>query len=90
MNFFGFRESLFDVLEKGLGKFLEANKADLTGCEYLIPDVVDREIQNGKKVVVLESVDKWLGVTYKEDKEYVVGEIRKLVENGIYPEELWK
>ena len=85
MNFFGFRESLFDVLEKGLGKFLEANKADLTGCEYLIPDVVDREIQNGKKVVVLESVDKWLGVTYKEDKEYVVSEIRKLVDKGIYP-----
>ena len=90
MNFFGFRENLFDILEKGLITFLNMNKDDLTSCEYLIPDVVDSEIKNGKKVVILESTDKWLGVTYKEDKEYVVREIRKLIDNGIYPEDLWK
>ncbi len=90
MNFFGFRESLFAVLEKGLDAFLQVNKDDLTSCEYLIPDVVDEEINNGKKVVVLESTDKWLGVTYKEDKDYVVSELRKLIDNGVYPEDLWK
>ena len=90
MNFFGFRENLFDILEKGLVEFLNMNKDDLTSCEYLIPDVVDKEIKNGKKVVILESTDKWLGVTYKEDKDYVVNEIRKLIDKGVYPEDLWK
>ncbi len=90
MNFFGFRDSLFDVLEKGLYDFLETNKEDLTTCEYLIPDVVDSEIKHGKKVEILESTDKWLGVTYKEDKDFVVNEIKKLVENGVYPDNLWK
>ncbi len=90
MNFFGFNDSLFDVLEKGLKEFLESNKDDLTTCEYLIPDVVDSEIKSGKKVHVLESSDKWLGVTYKEDKDYVVSEIKKLIEKGVYPENLWK
>jgi len=90
MNFFGFNDKLFAVLEKGLYEFLEANKDDLKTCEYLIPDVVDSEIHHGKKVHVLESTDKWLGVTYREDKDYVVGEIRKLIEKGVYPEDLWK
>ena len=90
MNFFGFQDSLFDVLEKGLVEFLETNKDDLSSCEYLIPDVVDREIHGDKNVCVLESTDKWLGVTYKEDKDYVVREIRKLVDSGMYPEDLWK
>ena len=85
-----FKDSLFEVLEKGLKNFLEENKEDLTSCEYLIPDVVDSEIHGDKNVCVLESSDKWLGVTYKEDKDYVVREIRKLVDNGLYPEDLWK
>lgn len=90
MNFFGFQDCLFDVLEKGLIEFLETNKDDLSSCEYLIPDVVDSEIHGDKDVFVLESTDKWLGVTYKEDKDYVVREIRKLIDSGMYPEDLWK
>ena len=90
MNFFGFNDSLFDVLENGLAKFLENNKEDLSTCEYLIPDVVDMEIKKGKKVEVLESSDKWLGVTYKEDKDYVVNELQKLIESGLYSKNLWK
>ena len=91
MNFFGFRESMFKTLEDGLKEFFENNKDDLNKCEYLIPDVVFDEIKNnGKHVKVLESVDKWLGVTYKEDKEFVVSNIKKLIEKGEYPYELWK
>ena len=66
------------------------NKNNLEKCEYLIPDVVFETIKNGKKVKVLESVDKWLGVTYKEDKDFVVKELNNLIEKGEYPYELWK
>lgn len=91
MNFFGFSENMFKTLEVGLVKFFEENKNDLTKCEYLMPDVVFDEIKNnGKRVKVLDSVDKWLGVTYKEDKEFVVSNIKDLIEKGEYPYDLWK
>lgn len=90
MNFFGFTKGMFDTLKKGLVKFFDDNKDNLEKCEYLIPDVVFEEIKNGKKVQVLESRDKWLGVTYKEDKEFVVENINKLIEKGEYPYDLWK
>ena len=90
MNFFGFTNKMFETLERGMVKFFEANKEDLTKCEYLIPDVVFEEINNGKHVTVLESTDKWLGVTYKEDKDFVVREIKKLVDSGVYPNNLWQ
>ena len=90
MNFFGFTDKIFTTLKNGFPKFLDHNKDNLLKCEYLIPDVVFDEIKDDKKVVVLESFDRWLGVTYKEDKEYVVSEIRKLVEQGEYPNNLWK
>jgi len=90
MNFFGFTNKMFDKLETGLKEFFETNKDDLSSCEYLIPDVVFEEIKSGKTVTVLESTDKWLGVTYKEDKEFVVREIQKLVDAGVYPNNLWQ
>lgn len=90
MNFFGFTDKIFTTLKNGFPKFLDANKADLLKCEYLIPDVVFSEIKTDKKVVVLESFDRWLGVTYKEDKKYVVSEIKNLIDKGEYPNNLWK
>ena len=90
MNFFGFTNKIFTRLEKDFPLFLEKNKDNLLKCEYLIPDVVFDEIRDGVKVHVLESVDKWLGVTYREDKEYVVSEIGKLIDKGVYPNNLWK
>ncbi len=89
MNFFGFTDKIFDTLSDGINKFLEKNKDHLLDAEYLIPDVVFEEIKSDKVVTVLESTDKWLGVTYKEDKDYVVKEINKLIEKGVYPANLW-
>lgn len=90
MNFFGFTPEIFKVLEKEEILFLKNNKLCLEKCEFLIPDVVFKEINNNKSVKVLMSNDKWLGVTYKEDKEFVVSELNKLIENGEYPYDLWK
>lgn len=89
MNIFGFNENIFKRIEDDFPQFLEKNKDNLLQCEYLIPDIVSEEISSGVKVHVLESTDKWLGVTYREDKEYVVTEIRKLIDEGHYPNKLW-
>lgn len=90
MNFFGFTPRIFTKLERDFPLFFEKNKDNLLKCEYLIPDVVFEEIKDGVNVHVLESTDKWLGVTYREDKDYVVSEIGKLIDRGVYPNNLWK
>ena len=90
MNFFGFTPRIFDTLDKGFPEFFNRNKDNLLKAEYLIPDVVFDEIKAGVKMHVLESTDKWLGVTYREDKDYVVSELNKLIDMGVYPKDLWK
>lgn len=59
--------------------------------EYFLPGVVDQLIQEGKADVrVLKSLDRWYGVTYKEDKESVVDAIQSMKDKGEYPDKLWK
>ena len=60
-------------------------------CEYFLPFVVDELLGEGKAdVKVLKSMDKWYGVTYKEDKPVVVAAIQKMKEEGRYPRNLWE
>ena len=89
MNMWGFSTEIFDVLEKGFAEFL-GNLADPMKGEYLIPTVVDQLIRSGKaNVTVLESKDKWFGVTYKEDKPLVVESFKALIDAGVYKERLF-
>ncbi len=90
MNMWGFTPDFLEVLEGGFTEFLKEHGTELKS-EYLLPEVVDQLIQSGEAdVKVLETTDKWFGVTYKEDKPVVVDSIRKLIEDGIYPEKLYK
>ena len=90
MNLFCFSPSIFPILEEGFEKFLEENIGSETK-EYLIPDVVEELISTSQvKVKVLKTTAKWYGVTYQEDKLYVEKEIKKLHEEGEYPQLLWK
>lgn len=91
MNFFGFQHNLFKEISNGFPAFLDDAIAHnpLKG-EYFIPSVVSSLIDNGKAdVKVLSSTAKWYGVTYKEDKDYVVSALKKFREEGIYPVSLW-
>ena len=59
--------------------------------EYLLPTIVDGLVKTGRaNVRVLESRDKWVGVTYKEDKPVVVASIKELISSGKYPDKLYK
>ncbi len=89
MNMWGFTPEIFEVLENGFAEFLE-NLSDPMKGEYLIPTIVDGLIQEQKaNVTVLESRDKWFGVTYKEDKPAVVRSFRELIDAGVYREKLF-
>lgn len=91
MNMWGLTPAFMDVLEKGFVEFLQnLNAADIKK-EYLLPEMIDRLIKEGKaKVDVLDTKDTWFGVTYQEDKEVVIAAFDRLAKEGVYPETLYK
>jgi hypothetical protein len=90
MNMWGFTPNFLDELESGFVEFLGNIKDGDIKSEYLLPSVVDSLIKAGRaNVSVLETRDKWFGVTYKEDKPVVVASIKKLISEGKYPENLY-
>ncbi len=90
MNMLGFFPSLFAYIEQKFPVFLEKNKENLLKCEYLIPDVLtEAQLEGVAKTKVLPTTAKWEGVTYLEDKEGVVKAIQKLVDEHVYPQDLW-
>ena len=92
MNMWGFTRSILEEIRDGFPEFLDHGlKTNPMKCEYFLPAVVSDLLGEEKATVaVLTSVDKWYGVTYKEDKPVVVAAIRKMKEEGRYPEHLWE
>lgn len=90
MNVWGFSPKLFECIDNGFNKFYEEVKSNPLKSEYLIPDVINEQVQSGKAVAkILDTTATWYGVTYKEDKEGVVNAINNMVESGEYPDHLW-
>ena len=91
MNMWGFTRSYLDEAEARFPAFLdEAAKTNPLKGEYFLPSVVSQLLTEKKaRVCVLESQDKWYGVTYKEDKPVVVNALADMRKSGLYPENLW-
>ncbi len=91
MNMWGFTPYIFDELEIRFVTFLEGlTEANAKKGEYLLPNIVDQLLKEGKaEVTVLETRDKWFGVTYAEDKKSVMEAFKKLIADGVYPEKLF-
>lgn len=89
MNMWGLPARFLDFLEADFAEFLRNVGGDAWKKEYLLPKIIDKLLTNGQaKVKVLETNDRWFGVTYKEDKPVVVAAIRELIDQGIYEEKL--
>ena len=90
MNMWGLPASFVQELEKGFPVFLDSLKEGDIKSEYLLPKIIDNLVQNKKaRVTVLDTPDKWFGVTYREDKQAVTDAIRGLIESGVYEEKLF-
>lgn len=90
MNFWGFTPLIFKQLSERFTVFLKDNIQNLK-AEFFIPSVVNSLIEtNETKVKVLHSSSLWFGITYQEDRELAVTKLKNLVEEGVYPENLWK
>lgn len=89
MNMWGFRPSYVPLLEEGFGRFLHSLKDPLTD-EFLLPSFNNLLVHEGKiKVRVLETPDKWFGITYQEDLPGVKAEFEKLYDEGVYARPLY-
>lgn len=90
MNFWGFKHSMMDELEKRFPAWLDENlPKNPLKCEYFLPLVANALIQEGEGTIrVLNCHETWHGITYREDMDSVVSYIAALREQGVYPEAL--
>lgn len=90
MNMISFTPYLFQELENGFNNFLDSS-ADLMTAEYLIPDVLCKQVSNNDVTCkVLHTNAVWKGITYNSDlaelKEYIASQI----DSGVYPSNLYR
>ena len=89
MNMIAFLPNFFKYIEDNFEEFLKNN--NLEKDEYLIPDVVMKSINDKYFTVkVIDTNAKWVGVTYKEDKDSVINYINELIEEKVYKSNLWE
>ncbi len=89
MNMWAVPKSFMNILQDGFCSFLERVRDEYETKEYLLPILVGEMVEKDElNVKVLHSNDKWFGVTYIQDKEIVVNTIKKLLDEGVYPEKL--
>lgn len=91
MNMWGFSKSFMKEAGAAFAEFLEQTVPENPlKAECYLPAVVDGLLKAGKATVkVLHSKDRWFGVTYKEDKPFVMESIAALKAQGVYPTKLW-
>lgn len=91
MNCWCFPPSFLHEISVRFRGFHEANRENILKAEFFLPFVVKDMIAQGEcRVRVLETGDRWFGVTYREDKDAVVRAIAQKVALGEYPANLWK
>ena len=92
MNMWGLTPEFMQTLEDGFKEFFaNMGDKDILKAEYLLPIYIDELLQASRvSVKVLDTNDKWFGVTYKEDKDYVVKSFAKLIEDGVYQKNLFE
>lgn len=91
MNMWGLTPDFLRLLDEGFVEFFAQEvPASPLKAEYLIPTFVGQLLQEGKLIVkVLRTDDSWYGMTYKEDVPAVKESFRKMLEKGVYREDLF-
>jgi hypothetical protein len=89
MNLWGFKPSCYDYLGMEFRSFINNHGMDLKS-ELDIPTSVDKFVKNGQITIkILMSNERWFGVTYREDKPYVIESINKMISRGVYPSKIY-
>ena len=85
----GFTKSILNRIGNEMRDAFENHKESLMDYEMLLPDIMDEAIKDGEIIKDIPTDSIWIGMTYKEDAEILKDFIRKEIEKGVYPENLW-
>lgn len=85
----GFNKDILDSINNCMKDDFSKNKDNLLNYEMLLPDILDKEIKRGKIVDVVSATSTWIGMTYKDDAEYLSKHILSDIRKKIYPKNLW-
>lgn len=89
MNLWGFKPSCYDFLGKEFRNFIDNYGMD-PRSELDIPTSIDKFVKSGELTIkILMSNERWFGVTYREDKPFVVENIKNMIRKGIYPARIY-
>jgi hypothetical protein len=89
MNMWGCKPVYFKQLQDDFVSFLEGD-GDPLKKEFLLPIIMDNLIKQGKaKIKILPVSERWFGLTYIADKPMIVEKLNKIIEEGVYPANLW-
>ncbi len=89
MNLWGFKPTCFGFLEKEFRNFINERGMD-PKSELDIPTSVDKFVKSGEITIkILMTNERWFGVTYREDKPFVVESLKQMIRKGIYPARIY-
>lgn len=90
MNLWASFPEFIDLGEDHFIKYLEKNKDNLEKCEYVLPEMIDELIRSDKaEVTIIPTSERWIGITYKEDLALAQEAFKKMLDDGLYPENIW-
>ena len=85
----GFTPDMITKIGNTMKIDFEKHRDNLSSYEMLLPDIMDEYIREGNTILDIPTDSIWVGMTYKEDAEYLKEFIKKEIEKGVYPENLW-
>lgn len=88
MLLYGLRPDIFPFIEKDIVRFFNDTK-DLQETEYFLPNILDHMMEEGKIIKVIPTTSTWRGMTYSKDLQETQEFIRKEIQKGNYPKNLW-
>ena len=89
MAVFALQPNIFDFINKDINEFFKKAN-NLETIEYFTPDIIDKMHKQGQKIKLIKTNSTWKGITYKEDLEELQKYIAEKIEEGVYPEQLWR
>ena len=90
MNMWAGYPDFLRYIDEGFSRFLDTLGENPEKKEYLLPNIVAELLEKKlASVKVLNTPDRWIGITYKEDIEPAQEGFRQMIESGLYPENLW-
>ena len=90
MNMWGFTPWALEEMDRYQDAFLRALAPDNLTSECLLPTMVGDMLRAGTLTVDAVTTDEeWFGMTYKEDRATTAAMLKKLTEEGKYPEVLF-